>query len=196
MKAQELIMVIRSFLKDDNIEGHIFSDGFLLDYLSRAQNTLISQFKENIQTLKIRIKENEPITLPSRIAYIFHIALNGVEIKHASPIHAFKSPTPCFYHLSRRQYAITKGASGELEICASFFAPPLETKEDKVTLDALYTHAVILEAFCDILLIENTSFNPQRRAYYCQAREEEKARLRGIHNTSNAKGVIESKSQM
>lgn len=197
MKAQECLMILRSLLRDDNYQNTFFNDGILLDYLSRAQDSIISQFKENIQHIKQEIKPNSDITFKTPIAHVFFLLFNNVKLNISSPSHALMHKTLCFYHKNGSTYAIANNhEGGELEITASFFAPFLDTPDTELVLAQNYHQAIALEAFCDILLIQNSATNPQKREYYLKALNDEKNRLRGLHNMSNTTTVFFTKAEI
>ncbi len=195
MQARNVIMILRALLRDEDCRTSIYSDNLLLDYISRTQNALIREFRENIQTFKTQAKENTDIITPSPIASIFTLTLNDIPLSYAQSATAFKNP-PALYHKQKNIYAISGSfASGELELVASFFAKPLEYKEDELILDESYTHALALGAFCELLLIEYDIANPQRLLFYKERFNEEKNALRTLKSGLNPQ-YLQSRAQM
>lgn len=194
MKAGQVLMILRALLRDEDCRVTLYSDNLLLDYLSRAQNALISEFRENIQSFETKVLQGADIAMPSRIASIFTLTLNTMPLRYAQSATAFKNP-PCLYHKHQNIYAISGIASGDLKLIASFFAKPLEDKNDECILDEFYTQALALWAFCEILLIEYDIANPQRLLFYKERLNEEKNALRSLKAGMNPHS-LQSKAQM
>lgn len=198
MKASEVVMILRAFLKDEDCQNYVFSDGILLDYIHKAQNAIISEFRLNIHTISQTINTQEDIILPSQIAYIYSLTLNGRGLKYAQPSSALNDDEPCFYHKRANIYAISgtkTNTSANLNIVASFFAHISEI-DDELCLSFEYFQTIALSAFCDLLLIENNVNNPQRLLFYKERLQDEKNALRAFRNKAMNKSATFSKASL
>lgn len=119
MKGTQALMILRALLRDEDYKTYIYSDELLLDCLSRAQNALISEFRENIQSFETEVIQGADIAMPTRIASIFSLTLNTMPLRYAQSATAFKNP-PCLYHKYQNIYAISGYANGKLKLVASF----------------------------------------------------------------------------
>ncbi len=194
MNAHEVIMILRSLLRDDDRENLRFSDGECLDKISHAQNEYISEFRENIHTLTYTPKEQ--MRLP-RLAYIFECKLDGkpLAFKHISS--ALKNPYPTLYHAGGDRYVIHNFKGGEeLRITASVFEPLLTSPSDELALGFEFAKALALRAYCDMLLVQTSPHNPQIYGFYKEALREEKQKIRALKNRANAKSTIFSTIQI
>ncbi|WP_394952617.1 hypothetical protein [uncultured Helicobacter sp.] len=194
MNAREVIMILRSLLRDNDRENLFFSDGELLDKISSAQNEFISEFRENIHTFFLQPQEHIQI---QRLAYIFECTLDSKPLcfKHISS--ALKSPYPTLYHAGGDRYVIHNFKGGEeLRITASVFEPLLTSPSDELALGFEFAKALALRAYCDMLLVQTSPHNPQIYGFYKEALREEKQKIRALKNRANAKSTIFSTIQI
>lgn len=195
--ANDVIILARSLLRDDDCNELRFSDCELLEILTREQNALISMFKENKDIISINLKGEAKITLPKKIAYIYNIRLNERPLNYALKPRAQKLENPIFIPL----FGTTYGISGliphkedVLYIEASFFEE-VENIEDNLALDSQYNKALALGIVCECLLREISEANMQRMAFFKNELREEQTRLRAMQNVAFNKSSIETKVQ-
>lgn len=196
-KASDVLMIVRSILRDDDFKELQFSDGELLDKLTNAQNEFISEFRENIHYLKIKPSKNElnTIDLPAKIAFIIKLELDNKPLVYASSASALKGKQPCFCHLRHNSYMLHNVKDyEELELIACFFAKePLKSVDDELLLGYEFNHALALRVVCDIMLVElHPQTLPKMQLYQKEAKEA-KDRLHALKNIASNPSITYTK---
>ena len=193
--AKKVINLIRSIARDDDYKKLFFSDSELLEKLSLSQNELISEFKENIHYLKIKLKGSTELELPAKIAYIIKLELDGKPLTYTSATTGLKLKEPCFFYLrgyTYMLYNVTKG--DELEIMASFFSKELKSPNDSLALSAEFNKALALRVVLDTLLVERSSADLQPRMQILRSEYElAKSKIRSLKNIANTPNITYTK---
>ena len=79
MKVLDVLLLLRSRLRDENYNELRFSNNELIDYLEQMQNKVISEFGLNLQEFVFDVGQVE-LELPSECLY-FYLAKCGKLIK-------------------------------------------------------------------------------------------------------------------
>lgn len=193
MIAQEVLLLTRSILRDDDYKNLHFSDRELLDSMQRVQDELITLFRENIQVLSFKPK-NAIFDLPDKVAYIHSLLLNGSPIPYMQKHTAHTIKTLCFTHLYENTYAILNypiEKHDELSITYSALSEAIQPN-DKLLLDSKFIKALSLGIVCEMFLREVNEINIQKKRFFESEYEKEKALIRTYKNSSNNKRVFQT----
>lgn len=195
MIAQEVLLLTRSILRDDDYKNLHFSDRELLDSMQRVQDELITLFRENIQALSFKPK-NAIFDLPNKVAYIHSLLLNGSPIPYMQKHTAYATKTLCFTHLYENTYAIFNypiNKNDELSITYSALSEAIQPN-DELLLDSKFIKALSLGIVCEMFLREVNEINIQKKHFFESEYEKEKAIIRTYKNSSNNKRVFQTRT--
>ncbi len=196
MLAQEVLLLTRSLLRDDDYKNLRFSDRELLDCMQRVQDELITLFRENIQVLCFKPK-SAVFELPQKVAYIHNITLNGTSIPYLQNHTAHNIKNLVFTHLYENTYSILNypiSKYDELHITYSALSQRLEAN-DELVLDSIYNKALSLGIVCEMFLREVNETNIHKKQFYEREYEKEKGIIRTHKNSSNNKRVLQTRTQ-
>ncbi|TLD91198.1 hypothetical protein LS74_009745 [Helicobacter magdeburgensis] len=196
MIAQEVLLLTRSLLRDDDYKNLRFSDRELLDSMQRVQDELITLFRENIQVLCFKPK-SAIFDLPQKVAYIHSITLNGTSIPYLQKHTAHSINSLVFTHLYENTYSILNypiDKYDEISITYSALSEKIELN-DELVLDSSYNKALSLGIVCEMFLREVNEINIQKKQFYEREYEKEKGVIRTHKNSSNNKRVMQTKTQ-
>ena len=107
-RASEVLLLVRSLLRDDDVRDLRFSDRELLDCLERVQNEFIIDFRQNVRQLCIKphYEENGSFEIDYELAYIFGIWLNENPINFGSFAMASRQNEQFFAPICAKKYMI------------------------------------------------------------------------------------------
>ncbi|TLD83951.1 hypothetical protein LS70_003845 [Helicobacter sp. MIT 11-5569] len=193
MRAEDIILRVRTRLRDSNFESLRFSDNELLDYLLSAQNDLIFAFNLNLETLHFELSSAESFKLPSNLLNLLCVRLNGVDIPLKSYSFLLKTPHSglCVYQKSGNLYAFNTKVSGKLSVVANFGEESLDL-EDTLLLPVLFADAATYGTIKRALQVETNEANLQRVAFYENIYKQELQTLRAKLNAQRERKNIKT----
>ena len=78
MQISDILLRVRTRLRDIKFDSLRFSDNELLDYATSAQNDLIFEFNANLQEIVRTLNNEDTFILPHNVLSIIAIFLNLV----------------------------------------------------------------------------------------------------------------------
>jgi|GEM_PF-6872336 len=187
MTALQVILSVRSRLRDEDRNRLRFSDSELLLNLEIAQNALILEFDSNILEFKFNAAQ-QPFRFHKRILGIHKVLLGGKEIPNKPQAYALHSNANFFYLTNTKEARLSKESFGELRVFANCGEVILDT-QDTLFLDELYFNALVLGVLKQMILIETGEDNLQKVAPYNSLYNQEIARLYLLHNKSKTSKI-------
>ena len=80
MQISDILLRVRTRLRDIKFDSLRFSDNELLDYATSAQNDLIFEFNANLQEIVRTLNNENTFILPHNVLSIIAIFLNNTQI--------------------------------------------------------------------------------------------------------------------
>ena len=80
MQISDILLRVRTRLRDIKFDSLRFSDNELLDYATSAQDDLIFTFNANLHDVEFELQDSDIFVLPHSVLNIIAIFINGKEI--------------------------------------------------------------------------------------------------------------------
>ncbi len=183
----QVILSVRSRLRDEQRGRLRFSDEELKLNLEIAQNALILEFDSNILEFKFDAK-NQPFRFHKTILGIHKVLLNGKTIQNKPQTYALHSQENFFYLINSKEARLSKECEGELVVFANC-SEGIFDLESELYLNELYFNALVLGVLKQMILVETSEENLSKIAPYESLYLKEIARLYTLTNKSNTSRI-------
>lgn len=187
MTANNVLLSIRSRLRDEERRALRFSDEELRIYLELAQNELILEFDCNVKKVRFSC-EKSPFRFLNRVLCIYKVTHNNTEIKNLPRPFALKQKDLCFTLLNEQEGELNFKSSGEIEVLCNMGVRILEL-DDEMFLDEMFFNALVLGVLKRMLLVETSEENLQKYAPYERFYLQEIAKLTLLLNKSQTSKI-------
>lgn len=188
MTALNVILSIRSRLRDEDRLRLRFSDEELRVYLEIAQNALILEFDSNIQLFTFSA-ESQPYEFYNRVLAIVKVLLNGTQLPNRPQTYALQEANARYFYLtSPTQARLSVESSGELKVYANL-AVRIPSLQSELFLDEMFFNALVLGVLKQMVLVETSEDNLQKTAPYENFYKQEIARLYTLANKSQSNKI-------
>lgn len=158
MNAMQVILSVRSRLRDEQRGRLRFSDEELKLNLENAQNALILEFDSNILEFKFDAKK-QPFRFHKTILGIHKVLLNGKIIPNKPQTYALRhSHQNFFYLLNSKEARLSKESAGELIVFANASVGIFDL-ESELYLSEPYFNALVLGVLKQMILVETSDEN-------------------------------------
>lgn len=182
MQIADILLRVRTRLRDIKFDSLRFSDNELLDYATSAQNDLIFEFNANLQEIVRTLNNEDTFILPHNVLSIIAIFLNNTQIPlKAYPLILNNDSSIAIFQKSSNIYQFTQKVSGNVRVVANFAGGNL-TLDSKCVLNALFADAMVYGIMQRALQVETNEANLQRIGFYTNAYLQEIQKLRAKLN--------------
>lgn len=187
MNINEVILKLRSLLRDTNYENLRFSDNELLESIEYVQNELIAHFSLNIQEYEL-IAENRILYLPTRILSLIKVSLNNqtIPLKTHKEVILNNTAINCIYQINAKEYRLNFDSSYAIKIYGNF-AIDIPSDNEPLFIDKLFLNALYFGVLKNILFIETNANNLQKAAYYQSKYDDEIFKITALLNAQREK---------
>lgn len=177
MLCPDLILRIRSRLRDNDFKDLHFSDNEILDALEEAQNELVFLFDSNIKCLKLEVKGGVAL-LPKNVLSILSVSYSGNQIPIKTYSQVILKPTQelCLYQKSPLIYAFNHPICGEASLYANIEVR--QSPKGEMFLPNVFNNALIFKTLSSLLQTETNANNLERVGVYANLYKEELNNLR------------------
>ena len=178
MQIADILLRVRTRLRDIKFDSLRFSDNELLDYATSAQDDLIFTFNANLHDVEFELQDSDIFVLPHSVLNIIAIFLNGNQIPlKAYPLILNNDSSIAIFQKSSNIYQFTQKLSGNVRVIANFAGENL-TIDSKCVLNALFADAMVYGIMQRALQVETNEANLQRIGFYANAYQQEIQKLR------------------
>lgn len=187
MKVFDVLLLLRSRLRDEEYKDYRFSDSELIDYLRNAQNKIISFFGLNLQEFVFE-KGQVEVVLPSECLY-FHLAKCGNKKIELVTYKEFLENPPknlCIYAKNLKTYCLSSKIHEEVKMYLALSCD-LRNEEDDLSVGDIFVGLLVLEVMKNILLTETNANNLQKIELYDALIKQERNDLIAILNRTREK---------
>ncbi len=193
MQVQQVLLSLRSKLRDKDFNGLKHSDNELLDLILVTQNMLILQFDYNVREFVFTLENDDRVFLNKEILGLKKVELNTKElpIKPQDLALIYKEPL-CAFLRGARIVELNQQVSGSLKVLANCGEEAID-KEGDLTLDFMFFNALVLGVLKRIILTETGIDNLEKVTPYEQLYKNECAMLTKLLNQRNAQRILTSR---
>ncbi|TSA81493.1 hypothetical protein FNE76_06570 [Helicobacter mehlei] len=187
----DILLRLRSRLKDANYLDLRFSDGELIDNINMAASSLILEFKLNrAQKLKTLTQESPFLKVPHLLG-ILEAKFNNAPLRERTCEH--RNTGPLALYVQGDNLSVTPFKEGHLGVAYSFFEP-LSNFDESLPLPTMASDALLYGALASILEVPTEEQNPQKIGFYRnlahQAKNQLALYLNRLYSTQVASKVI------
>ncbi|CAM3303823.1 hypothetical protein [Helicobacter labetoulli] len=191
MIVEDILVKIRSRLKDEDYNDLRFSDDEIIDNLNNALSYLIGTYDFNLQT---KITELNPthkdIKIPSLLkikkAYFNNKVLN-------TRTNIQKSPTePLSLFIHNELISVTPFKEGELKLIYNEFVP-LKSPEEKIDLPFFVAYFLVYGTLCNILEVNTQDENYNKIGFFLNLKKTEENNIVAAMNRIYCNDKLQSK---
>lgn len=186
MKVLDVLLLLRSRLRDENYNELRFSNNELIDYLEQMQNKVISEFGLNLQEFVFDVGQVE-LELPSECLY-FYLAKCG---KNKIPLKTYQEYLEnenelCIYARSLVKYCLSLKVGQKVKVYLALSCK-LSDENDDLSIESVFVNYLVLKVMKNILLTETNLNNLQKIELYDALIKQERNDLIALLNRAREK---------
>ena len=186
MKVLDVLLLLRSRLRDENYNELRFSNNELIDYLEQMQNKVISEFGLNLQEFVFDVGQVE-LELPSECLY-FYLAKCG---KSKIPLKTYQEYLEnenelCIYARSLVKYCLRLKVGQKVKVYLALSCK-LSDENDDLSIESVFVNYLVLKVMKNILLTETNLNNLQKIELYDALIKQERNDLIALLNRAREK---------
>lgn len=192
IEVSDILLKLRSRLKDANYLDLRFSDGELLDNINATARALILEFQLNrAQKLKTLTKDSPFLKAPHLIGVI-EAKFNGSPLKERTP-HKEGSNGGLALYVNDALLSVAPFREGNLSVIYSLYEP-LSAPDEAIPLPAMASDAILYGALSLILEVPTDDQNPNKVGFYYnlyhQAKNQLAFYLNRLYSTTTTSKVV------
>ena len=192
MIVEDILVKIRSRLKDEDYNDLRFSDDEIIDNLNNALSYLIGTYDFNLQSKTSKLKHPPhkgikiPFLLKIKKAYFNNKPLN-------TRTNIQKSPTePLSLFIHNELISVTPFKEGELKLIYNEFIP-LKSPEDEIPLPFFVASFLVYGTLCNILEVNTQDENYNKIGFFLNLKKTEENNIVAAMNRIYCNDKLQSK---
>lgn len=191
MIVEDILVKIRSRLKDEDYNDLRFSDDEIIDNLNNALSYLIGTYDFNLQT---KITELSPLHKGIKIPFLLKIKkayFNNKPLNTRTNMQ--KAPTePLSLFIHNELISVTPFKEGELKLIYNEFIP-LKSPEDEIPLPFFVASFLVYGTLCNILEVNTQDENYNKIGFFLNLKKTEENNIVAAMNRIYCNDKLQSK---
>lgn len=191
MIIEDILVKIRSRLKDEDYNDLRFSDDEIIDNLNNALSYLIGTYDFNLQT---KITELSPLHKGIKIPFLLKIkkAYFNNKLLNTRTNTQKQESEPISLFIQGETISITPFREGELKLIYNEFIP-LKSPEDEIPLPFFVASFLVYGTLCNILEVNTQDENYNKIGFFLNLKKTEENNIVAAMNRIYCNDKLQSK---